>query len=172
MFQPYIFNISSLNLDLDLSTKSSTIINSSTMNLPLMSLGFQHFLHRTKNGMSIIKTLQTQNEFYYIVNPFEYIIPDYEDSLEKISLLYFNIKSDNLKIKSQDFYKLWEIISFFDILDMDEMIYANINDKSGGFIQAIINYREKLELLEIYKNRVLQQDLRSLSPDDLELLYS
>ena len=44
--------------------KKDNLILSSTVNMPLTSLGFHHFIHRTKNSMSITNNLQTKNKFF------------------------------------------------------------------------------------------------------------
>jgi hypothetical protein len=146
MYPPLIFKIKSNDLSkaLEINTLNSTIITSSSINIPLMTLGFQYFLHRTKSSLGIIKNLETTNEFYYVINPFEYKIPNYEDSLDKLTNYYFNIKSEKLEIKHLDFYKLWEIIFLFNICDIEKLVYVTINENSGSFIQAIINYRQKI----------------------------
>mgnify|MGYP006891421830 CR=1 FL=1 len=33
---------------------------------------------------------------------------------------------------------------FFEVGDMDKIVYTTLNDTSGSFIQAIINYRQKM----------------------------
>ena len=144
MYNPFVFKLKSENSDILNNNINNNVILSSTMNLPLCNLGFHHFLYRTKSAMNITKKLQTDDECYYVVNPFEYKISNYDDSLDKLTNHYFNIKEEPMEIKSQEFYKLWEILLFFNIGDMDNLLYITINEKSGGFIQAIINYRQKI----------------------------
>lgn len=141
MYTPLIFKLNSSEVP-DLK---NNIIFSSSINIPLITLGFQYFFHRTKSALGITKNLETKNEFYYIINPFEYKISNYDDSLDQLTNHYFNIKSNNLEIKNHDFYKLWEILLFFNVCDMDKLTYATINETSGSFIQAIINYRQKIK---------------------------
>jgi 23S rRNA U2552 (ribose-2'-O)-methylase RlmE/FtsJ len=171
MYTPFIFKLTSeFPSDIDFE---SNVILSSSINLPLITLGFQYFLHRTKAAMSITKNLETKNDFYYVINPFEYKISNYEDSLDKLTNYYFNINSDKMEIKSQDFYKLWEILFFFDICDMNELVYASINETSGAFIQAIINYRQKinngLKNDKIYNGNINLQNKFELSKEFLGL---
>ena len=46
--------------------------------------------------MSITNNLQTKNKFYYVVNPFEHVISNYEDSLKNLTKHYLkNIKIQN-----------------------------------------------------------------------------
>ena len=147
MYNPLIFKLNTSNFDLNntlLNEPKTLVIFSSAINLPLSYLGFQHFLYRTKNSMNITKNLQIKNDFYYVVNPFENNISNYEDSLDQLSNHYFNIKNEEMQINSMDFYKFWEMLLFFNIGDSDKLIYTNINHKSEGFIQAIINYRQKI----------------------------
>jgi 23S rRNA U2552 (ribose-2'-O)-methylase RlmE/FtsJ len=144
MYQPFIFELESGNSDILKTSTTNNLILSSTINIPLISLGFHNFLHRTKSAMSITNKLQTKNEFYYIINPFEHIIPNYEDSLKNLTDYYLGIKDDNPAILSSSFYKMWEILYLFGIADKKELTYASLADGPEAFIQAVINYREKL----------------------------
>ena len=66
MYQPLIFKLESGKSDiLDKGVKKENLILSSTINMPLTSLGFHTFIHRTKNAMSITNNLQTKNKFYH-----------------------------------------------------------------------------------------------------------
>lgn len=146
MYQPFVFKLETGKSDvLDKGPNKDNLILSSTINLPLCSLGFHTFIHRTKNAMSITKNLQTKNQFYYVVNPFEHIIFNYEDSLKNLTNLYLGIKEDNPDILSRAFYKLWEILFLFDVADKKDLTYAALAEGPGAFIQAVINYRQKLD---------------------------
>jgi 23S rRNA U2552 (ribose-2'-O)-methylase RlmE/FtsJ len=145
MYQPLIFKLESGKSDiLDKEIKTENLILSSTINMPLTSLGFHTFIHRTKNAMSITNNLQTKNKFYYVVNPFEHVISNYDDSLKNLTKHYLNIKEDTPEILSRAFYKLWEILFLFGIADKKELTYAALAEGPGAFIQAVINYRQKL----------------------------
>lgn len=145
MYQPFIFKLDNGKNDiLDKKPSNDDIILSSTINMPLISLGFHSFLHRTKNAMNITKNLETKNKFYYVVNPFEHVISNYEDSLKNLTKHYLSIKEDTPEILSRAFYKLWEILFLFDIADQKELTYAALAEGPGAFIQAVINYRQKL----------------------------
>ena len=74
---PFIHKIPSI--DSDNIYTDNTIITSSRINMPLISLGFHSFIHRTKSAMDIILKLETKKDFYNIVNQFEHIINDYYD---------------------------------------------------------------------------------------------
>jgi hypothetical protein len=144
MFQPLIFELESGNSDILDKSKSDNIILSSTINLPLTSLGFHNFLHRTKNAMEITKNLETKNKFYYVINPFEHVIANYDDSLKNLTNIYLEIKEDAQEILSRGFYKMWEILFLFGVGDKKELTYASFAEGPGAFIQAVINYRGKL----------------------------
>lgn len=145
MYQPFVFKLESgKSTILDKGPNKDNLILSSTINLPMCSLGFHSFMHRTKNAMSITNNLQTKNKFYYVVNPFEHVISNYDDSIKNLTKLYLSIKDDNPDILSRAFYKLWEILFLFDIADKKELTYAALAEGPGAFIQAVINYRQKL----------------------------
>lgn len=144
MYNPLIFKLDSGNSEILERSDEGNLITSSTINLPLSSMGFHTFLHRTKSAMSITNNLQTKNEFYYIINPFEETIPNYEDSLNNLTKHYLNIKDDRPEILSRSFYKMWEILYLFNIADKKELTFAAIAEGPGPFIQAVILFREKL----------------------------
>ncbi len=144
MYQPFIFELESGKSDILDKSKSDNLILSSTINMPLTSLGFHNFLHRTKNAMSITNNLQTKNKFYYVINPFEHVVANYEDSLKNLTKTYLGIKEEAPEILSRAFYKMWEILFLFGVADKKELTYAALAEGPGAFIQAVINYREKL----------------------------
>ena len=144
MYHPFIFELESGNSDILDKTKTDNLILSSTINLPLTSLGFHNFLHRTKSAMTITNNLETKNKFYYVINPFEHIVADYEDSLENLTKHYLGTKDEESNILSRSFYKMWEILFLFELADKKDLTYAAIAEGPGAFIQALINYREKL----------------------------
>jgi 23S rRNA U2552 (ribose-2'-O)-methylase RlmE/FtsJ len=145
MYNPFIFKLDQGKSDiLDNAPSKENIILSSTINLPLSSLGFQHFLHRTKNAMAITNSFQSKGKLYYVVNPFEHTISNYEDSLKNLTKYYLNIKEETPDILSRAFYKLWEILFMFNLADKKDLTYAALAEGPGAFIQAVINYRMKL----------------------------
>ena len=156
MYQPLVFKLNSAKYDiLNNSFKSTDIKLSSTINIPLISLGFHNFMHRTKNSMSITSKLSTTNKFYYVVNPFEPIISNYDESLNNLTKQYLSIKEDMPEITSRSFYKMWEIIYLFNLVDKPELTCATLAESTNAFIQAIINFREKLGL-GISKDKIFQ----------------
>lgn len=144
MYNPFIFKLESGNSDILEQSGDNDIITSSTINLPLSSLGFHTYIHRTKSALSITNNLQTKNNFYYVVNPFEEEVASYEDSLNNLTKHYLNIKDDRPEILSRSFYKMWEILYLFNLADKKELTYAAIAEGTGPFIQAVILFREKL----------------------------
>ena len=156
MYQPLVFKLDSSKSDiLNNSFKPSDIKYSSTINIPLISLGFHNFMHRTKDSMSITSKLSTSNKPYYVVNPFEPIISNYDESLNILTKQYLSIKENMPEIASRSFYKMWEMIYLFNLVDKSELTYVTLAESSNAFIQAIINFREKLGL-GVSKDKIFQ----------------
>ena len=156
MYQPLVFKLDLAKSDiLNVSFKSTDIKHSSTINIPLISLGFHNFMYRTKNSMSITSKLSTTNKFYYVVNPFEPIISNYDESLNNLTKQYLSIKGDTPEVTSRSFYKMWEIIYLFNLVDKPELTCAILAESTNAFIQAIISFREKLGL-GISKDKIFQ----------------
>ena len=146
MHSLFVYELDIGNSDiLEKSSKINNLITSSTINIPLISLGFQHFLHRTKDAMTITEKLETKNKFYNVMNPFEHVISNYEESLINLTKLYFNNKDKTPEIMSRGFYKMWEILYLFGIGDTKNLSYASMANTPESFIQAIIHYRQKFK---------------------------
>ena len=141
---PFIHKIPTLDLDYIYSSigKSTTVLLSSTINQPLISLGFHSFIHRTKSAMDITTKLETKNKFYYVVNPFEHNINDYKMDITHNLPLYFPNKEEP-DILSRAFYKMWEMLLMFDIANQPHLNMMGLAEGPGSFIQAVIKYREK-----------------------------
>jgi 23S rRNA U2552 (ribose-2'-O)-methylase RlmE/FtsJ len=143
-YKPFIFelptgSISSLKKD----NSSDDFVLSSIISYPLFSLGYHSFLHRTKNAMEITKNLETKNKFYYVVNPFEHRINDYKDDLNSYTKKFFNMSKEDPNILSRAFYKMWEMIYYFDLASKDNLTYAALAEGPGSFLQAVLKFREK-----------------------------
>lgn len=108
---------------------------------PLINLGYHYYIARTRQTLvDIIKKIESKKKFYNIVNNFELDIQDYTDTIQNLTKIYFNIKSDSY---SEDFYKIWEILSIFNIISNDK-INIGIMDSSPDCGQAINNYIDKI----------------------------
>ena len=63
----------------------------------------------------------------------------YENSLDNIISKKFNFDKTTKGI-TRDFYKLWEILVYFDLLNDKEVKTLSLSD-NGGFLQCIYEYR-------------------------------
>ena len=146
MHQPFIFKLESGKSDvLDNKPQKEDVLLSSTINLPLNSLGFQTFLHRTKKALDITKNMQSKNEIYYVVNPFELMIPNYEDTLSNLTKHYLSIKSDNrVETTAQEFYKFWEMLFLFNVADQKDITCNVMANNSEVISTTVTSFRQKL----------------------------
>ncbi len=136
-YKPFIFKLN--NIDVSKIYNNSNVIKSSNINQPLFSLGFHSFIHRTKSAMAITEKLETKNKFYYVVNPFEHSINDYNEDINHASNQFLN----NPQILSRAFYKMWEILYTFDIASKESISMVGLAEGPGSFIQAFVEFREK-----------------------------
>lgn len=130
---------------IDIKEKDNVVL-SSTPNYPLTSLGFHYFINRTRSAMNITKSLETTSEFYYVVNPFETQILNYDDSIYNLTKVYLNLKSseDNENFKSHTWYKIWEILFSFDIANQKNLNLGIISKSSNIIKDSVESYRKKL----------------------------
>jgi len=133
------------------------IIKSKYNNEPLFSLGYHYYLKQVReklNSDDLINRI-----FYLIVNNFEVNIPEYEDDLE--SKFKKKLKLENFY--SRDFFKIWEILTYFNLLG-DKSISSLCLSENGGFIQGIHYFREyyfnvKNDKLS-YENKSKKEDFK------------
>ena len=134
--------------DLSRNDKSNKILESEELTIyspfkshPQFKLGYHHFIDRTREALNITKKIDTKNEFYYVVNEFETTIQDYEDSIENLSKIYLN--NNQLKF-GRDFYKFWELLFIFNIIDKNTKSITNVTNDSSDCLDAITYYSEKI----------------------------
>ena len=146
-YKPFIFKLPNGNSSIlkKESDNSKNIVLSQIIPYPLFSLGFHSFLHRTKNAMEITQNLETKNKFYYVVNPFEHRINDFKDDLSSFTKNYFKMTKEDPNILSRAFYKMWEIIYYFDLASKKDLTYAALAEGPGSFLQAVLKFREKFD---------------------------
>lgn len=142
-----IFKLPANNINiLETETKEPVII-SSTINYPLLSLGYHYFLRRTRNDfINTTSKIKTDNKFYYVINPFEPVIPNYDESLDKMTQIYLNSKSKDIPPRS--YYKLWEMLYLFNLTNVKnskDFVYTSFDKDTSGFPKAFTNYKEKLD---------------------------
>ena len=129
----------------DLTNKEPTIVMRNDVDYPKFSLGFTHWIHATKNKTDVFKTFANKKKVYQVVNGYERYIDDYNESIGTSSNKYFGLTDKKKpKILSRAFYKLWEILHFYDIVDANSKSFtsAHLAEGPGSFIQATMFYRE------------------------------
>lgn len=150
IFIPSVFKLPETKEKINIIVKNNKndvkIANSYSQ--PLFSLGFHSFQHRTKSAMNITNNLETKKKFYNIVN---------------------DIDPDNLKIKdtiSDGYYKLWEMLSLFDLANKDKIIYGAIAEGPGSFVESFIDFREKY--YNIKNDKIYSVTLKPEKNDNIE----
>jgi 23S rRNA U2552 (ribose-2'-O)-methylase RlmE/FtsJ len=109
---------------------------------PLINLGYHYYIARTRQTLvDIIKKIESKKNFYNIVNNFELDIQDNTDTIQNLTKIYFNIKSDSY---SEDFYKMWEILSIFNIIPNDKINIGIMDSSLSNSEEAISNYIDKI----------------------------
>lgn len=145
--------------NIEIKNKEISIITLPSENNPLFSLGYHHFIDRTRDAMSITKKLESKNEFYYVVNQYEPNISNYEDSLSAMSKIY--LKED---VKIREFYSLWEIFFLFDVASDENMKFLILNDKDEQ--QTVNLFREK------FYSKTSKKDEINLKPKNADLIIA
>jgi len=131
---------------------------------PLFKLGFHYYIARTRQTLvDIIKKLESKKKFYNIVNNFEPEIQDYNDTIQNLTNIYFNIKSDSY---SEDHYKIWEILSIFNIISNDKINIGIMNSSLSDCGETISNYVDKILNKDSSKINLSNIEIQSYKNDD------
>ena len=147
------------NNNLDNFTKTDNlVINSPFENHPLFTLGYHYFIGRTRDAMNIVDKLETKNEFYYVVNPFEPSVANYDDSINNLVKIYLK-----QEVETRDFYKFWEMCFLFDVVDGDNLDIMVMKDY--GELQAIKLYRQKFLEKQSKKDKYHKEYKKGISAD-------
>jgi hypothetical protein len=147
------------NNNIDIFTKDKNLVISSPyQNNPLFCLGYHYFIGRTRSAMSITEKLESKNEFYYVVNPYELNIPNYEDTLNNLSKIYLK-----KEIESRDFYKIWEIFFLFDIANESNLEFLVLEDQGEG--ESFELFRDKFYSKESKKDKINNKYKKGINAD-------
>lgn len=138
-YKPVIYKINTSDKkDYDISPEMSLNID-----YPLLSLGFQQYLHANVTKMEILKEFKGKKKIYTTMHLFESNIDDYDASIDTVTSEYFKL-TDKQQILGTGFYKLWEILAMYDIipLNSESFVSAHISESDGSLAQATALYRE------------------------------
>ena len=150
VFKPSAFELpkSKDNIQNVIKTYKNDVQISNSYSQPLFSLGFHSFQHRTKSAINITNNLETKKKFYNIVNNFD---------------------PDNLKIKdtlSSGYYKMWEMLSLFNLASKDKIVYGAIAEGPGSFVESFIDFRKKY--FDIKNDKIYSVTLKPEKEDSIE----
>jgi hypothetical protein len=153
---PLVFEIPNNPCPINIDELEPDIKLSNNIDYPLFSLGFNHIIHQNKDKMEIINEFK-KNPIYQVCNSYERYINNYPDSFGKNKFIkecmgmhgrtFFNIGDKNQPpdILSRGFYKIWEILNMFNLIDINKTNFRSVHlaEGPGSFIQATMFYREK-----------------------------
>lgn len=136
---------------INITTKDKSIFDddenikfSTNIDYSKFSYGFHHYIHAAKNKMEILKQFENKKKVYLVINEFERYVDAYEESIGNKSKIYFGLGEKKPDILSRGFYKLWELLFSFDLIDTnkDDFVSAHLAEGPGSFIQAVIFFRD------------------------------
>ena len=77
--------------EINIFSKNNDLKFSSNIDYPRFAFGFQHFIHQSKDKMSITKEFEGKKKVYQVLNQFERYIDNYDEDIVKISKQYFEL---------------------------------------------------------------------------------
>jgi hypothetical protein len=137
-YQPVITKVNKSNFD-SIKFGDLNIIIRDTMAYPKSIYGFHHYIHQSREKMSITSIFKGKKKVYNICNRFEENIDEYDKGLNQVSKEYFGATHDF----SNAFLQMWEILFTFNLIDGDKVNSVSIGKTPGDSISAISMYRDK-----------------------------
>ncbi len=130
-------------LDSNIFDNEPSVTFSSNIDYPRSEYGFHHFIHNNKNKMEKLKIFEGKKRVYLVFNRFERNIDNYDKSIGNVSKDFF-AENGKPEILSRGFYKLWEILMLFNLIDptQDKFVSAHLSEGPGSFVQATMYYRD------------------------------
>jgi len=144
-YYPFVIKLETSNNDNIIKSASSDVVYAPTVQYPAHSLGFHHFIHANKDKMEIVqKKFENKKQVHHVMNQFERWIDNYDEDIGHVSDKIF-ATNNKPSILSRGYYKLWEILMMFDVIDPDNnaFVSAHLAEGPGSFIQATMFYRDK-----------------------------
>lgn len=138
---------------------------STSPNLSLISLGYHNFINRTQTTFKTIKSkIESTNEFYNIVLPYESNIPKYDDNIINLSKIYLKIDKDI----DHNFLIIWEILFLFDLINKKELSCLCLENEDFNFgIKQYIN-----KLTDVKKEKINNIKMKEKSKSNADLIVS
>ena len=138
---------------------------STSPNLSLISLGYHNFINRTQTTFKTIKSkIESTNDFYNIVLPYESNIPNYDDNILNLSKSY--LKTD--KDIDHNFLIIWEILFLFDLINKKELSCLCLENEDFNFgIKQYIN-----KLTDVKKEKINNIKMKEKSKSNADLIVS
>jgi len=145
IYYPIIYKVPNIKNSI-IDTEVKAVLYDS-LPYPHFKLGFHHYIHSNREKLSILnekEVTEKKKDFYYVANPFEYIITDYDKSISDMAKTYF--EDSKLIIENQDFFELWEMIIMFNLIPTNTNGFISCHlstDSNDSFILAPQLFRNK-----------------------------
>lgn len=130
------------NLDSQILKLDHDVSFSTNIEYPRSEYGFHHFIHSNKNKTEKLQQFENKKKVYLVFDRFSKHIDNYDNSIEAVSKKFFS--TVGVDIINEDFYKLWEILLLFNLIDLskDNFVSAHLAEGPGSFAQATMFYRD------------------------------
>jgi 23S rRNA U2552 (ribose-2'-O)-methylase RlmE/FtsJ len=147
-YEPNIYKLSTKSVD-SINTSDANkndIILSSTINQPLMSLGYHYYMHKLRTELiTFTKSIKSDQQFYFVVNPFEVNISNYSEGINTLAQVYLNL--DKEKTFGRSFYKMWEMLFSFDIANDKNFVHMDLSNNTD-INDAVSLFRKKFNFAD------------------------
>lgn len=133
------------NLETDIFDTNENVTFSTNIDYPRSEYGFHHFIHNNKNKTEKLKIFDVdgKKKVYLVFNRFEKNIDNYDKSISNLSKDFFS-SNNKPEILTSGFYKFWEILMLFNLINVDKekFVSAHFSEGPGSFVQATMYFRD------------------------------
>jgi 23S rRNA U2552 (ribose-2'-O)-methylase RlmE/FtsJ len=172
-YEPNIYKLSTKSVDSinTLETTKNDILLSSTINQPLMSLGYHYYMHKLRTELNTFtKSIKSDQQFYFVVNPFEVNISNYNEGINTLAQVYLNL--DKKKTFGRSFYKMWEMLFSFDIANNKNFVHMDLSNNTD-ISDSVSLFRKKFNFAD-KKDKIISVNINDtkISSDKATLITS
>jgi len=178
MFQPTIFKLPKTDsINTALVTSSSNIYHS-VPPYPLSSLGYHQYITRTRETLvTKLKSITTDKQIFFVVNPSEIVISNYDENISTLSKKY--LKIDDISVQK---IILWELLYVYNIygsnciISLEEVedvisMYGEKMGKKGIKVYSKEKEIEKLKLNSCDTIILLDKDIND-EPNSINIMIN
>jgi len=119
---------------------------SNDVDYPEFKLGFNHWIHASRNKTILFDQFKDKKQVYRVVNGYEPHIDDCDTDIKTVASIFFGFTDDKCVMTTKFYYTLWELLHYYELMSLD-------NSKFSCAIIAPKNIGISLHALDFFRNK-------------------